>query len=51
MMCTVYFYHNGDNETKEGILLPLPCSPVSIKLIVEYSETGQILNCYNPNDI
>jgi hypothetical protein len=49
-MYYIIFYQNGAYEEYDGSFTDYPCSPDSIKMIVEYNN-GQIINCFNPNDI
>jgi hypothetical protein len=49
-MYYIIFYHDGSYEEHEGKFTDYPCSLSSIKMVVEYLD-GQIINCFNPNDI
>jgi len=49
-MYHIIFYQDGKCEEYEGKFTNYPCSPDSIKMIVEYNN-GQIINYFNPNDI
>jgi hypothetical protein len=50
-MYYIIFYTNGDCEKYEGEFKYYSCCSSSIKMIVEYNDFDEIINCFNPNDI